>query len=155
MNRSVVIAVVASALVAAVIVGAARVDASGVGAEAPAARAHRIVFELTSDDPKVWEALMNNIENVQHALGSAEVEVVAHGKGLAFLTSMKNAPGPLRERMTKATAARVVFAACENTMKRQNVSKTDLLPFAVTVDAGVAEIVRKQEAGWSYVRTGP
>ena len=50
--------------------------------------------------------------------------------------------------------AGVVFAACENTMRRQNVGKADLLPFVTTVDSGVAEIVRKQEAGWSYLRVG-
>jgi intracellular sulfur oxidation DsrE/DsrF family protein len=28
------------------------------------------------------------------------------------------------------------------------------LPFAITVDSGVAEVVRKQEAGWSYIKSG-
>jgi len=45
-------------------------------------------------------------------------------------------------------------AACENMMRRQNVVKADLLPCVTTVDSGVAEIVRKQEAGWSYLRIG-
>lgn len=155
MNRAIVVAAITAALAAAAIVGASRVGAADVGTAAPAAHPHRVVFELTSDDPKVWEALLNNIENVQKALGSVSVEVVAHGKGLALLTAARNTEAPLRERMTKATANAVVFAACENTMKRQAVAKTDLLPFATTVDAGVAEVVRKQEGGWSYVRTGP
>ena len=44
---------------------------------------HRIVFEVTSADPQVWEAVLNNIENVQRALGIdvTEIRVVAHGKG--------------------------------------------------------------------------
>lgn len=144
MSRSLLLA----ALV--VVLGAAFVGASRTHAkDAP----HRVVFELTSDDPKTWESLMNNIENLRVALGAATaVEVVAHGKGLALLTS-KSAGAPL-ERMTAASKAGVTFAACENTMKRQGVKKEDLLPFTVVVDAGIAEIVRKQEAGWSYVRTG-
>ena len=28
----------------------------------------------------------------------------------------------------------------------------DLFPFASTVDSGVAELVRKQEAGWAYIK---
>jgi intracellular sulfur oxidation DsrE/DsrF family protein len=48
----------------------------------------------------------------------------------------------------------VTFAACENTMRRMNVTREMLLPFAVTVDAGVAELVRKQEAGWAYIKAG-
>ena len=39
-------------------------------------------------------------------------------------------------------------------MKKKNVSKADLLPATTTVDSGVAEVVRKQEAGWSYVKSG-
>jgi intracellular sulfur oxidation DsrE/DsrF family protein len=39
-------------------------------------------------------------------------------------------------------------------MRRKNVSRGELLPFATTVDSGVAEVVRKQEQGWSYVKSG-
>jgi hypothetical protein len=39
-------------------------------------------------------------------------------------------------------------------MKRKNLQKSDLVPFATTVDSGVAEVVRRQEAGWSYLRPG-
>ena len=50
--------------------------------------------------------------------------------------------------------AGVVFAARENTMKKQNVTKDQLMPFVTTVDSGVAEVVRKQEAGWAYIKGG-
>jgi intracellular sulfur oxidation DsrE/DsrF family protein len=39
-------------------------------------------------------------------------------------------------------------------MKRKQLTKDDLLPFAITVDSGVAEVVRKQAAGWSYIKSG-
>jgi hypothetical protein len=80
------------------------------------------------------------------------VEVIVHGKALAMLTAAKS--GAIRERMKRSADGGVVFAACENTMKKQNVKKDDLVPFAKTVDSGVAEVVRKQESGWSYVRSG-
>lgn len=114
---------------------------------------HQIVFELTSSEPEAWDGLLNNIENVRHSLGESQttIEVVAHGKGLGFLRKTNAAR---QERMERLAATRVIFAACENTMKRQNVTKEVLLPFATTVDSGVAEVVRKQEAGWSYLRTG-
>lgn len=112
---------------------------------------HRIVFELTSAEPDTWNALLNNVENVRRALGEerTEVEVVVHGKGLGFVKPGKQELG---ERMKQLAKAGVVFSACENTMRRQNVVRADLLPFVTTVDSGVAEIVRKQEAGWSYLR---
>ena len=114
---------------------------------------HRIVFELTSAEPETWNALLNNVENVRRALGEerTEVEVVVHGKGLGFLKANNTRQ---EARMQALAEAKVVFAACENTMRRQKVTKADLLPFVTTIDSGVAEIVRKQEAGWSYLRSG-
>jgi len=62
--------------------------------------------------------------------------------------------GAMHERMQGMARSGVTFAACENTMKRMKVTKEQLMPFATTVDSGVAEVVRKQEAGWSYIRSG-
>ncbi len=114
---------------------------------------HRVLFELTSGEGESWPALLNNIENVRKTLGekSTDVEVVAHGKGLDFL---RRSNTQLSSRMQNLAGSNVVFMACENTMRRQNVTKADLLPFVTTVDSGVAQVVRRQEAGWSYVRTG-
>ena len=79
------------------------------------------------------------------------VEVVAHGKGLDLLLSQDAA---LAERMRRNADAGVVFAACANTMKKRGVTKEALVPFAVVVDSGVAEVVRKQEEGFAYLKTG-
>lgn len=117
------------------------------------ARAHRIVMEVSSDDPKVWEAVLNNIENLRQALGAGDttIELVAHGGGLNMLLDTN---GEQAQRMGKLASEGVVLAACENTMRRKKVTRADLLPFATTVDSGVAEVVRKQEEGWSYVKSG-
>ncbi len=96
---------------------------------------------------------MNNVENLQKAFGGEQttIEVVAHGKGLGLLLVTNTA---LQERLWHLAETGVVFAACENTMQRLHVTKADLVSFATTVDSGVAEVVRKQEAGWSYVKGG-
>ncbi len=121
--------------------------------EKPAAdKTHRIIFEVTMEGPEQWTAVLNNVENVRTALGAAtEVEVVAHSKGLGMLVAKDN---PLIERMKKLADGGVVFAACENTMKKKNVTKDQLVPFAKTTDSGVAEVIRKQEADWSYIKSG-
>lgn len=43
---------------------------------------HQVVFEVTTDNPEQWEAVLNNMENVQKAFGTenTKIEVVAHGK---------------------------------------------------------------------------
>lgn len=119
--------------------------------EAP--KTHRAVFELSSAEAPVFDAMLNNVENLQKALApeSVAIEVVAHGKGLDLLVSKDAA---LVERMAKDAHSGVVFAACANTMKRRNVPKAALVPFAIVVDSGVAEVVRKQEEGYAYLKAG-
>lgn len=113
---------------------------------------HRVVFEVTMEGPEQWTAVLNNVENLRTALGAAtEIEVVAHSKGLGMLVAKDNG---LTDRMKKLADDGVVFAACENTMKKKNVTKDQLVPFAKTTDSGVAEVIRKQEAGWSYIKSG-
>ena len=113
---------------------------------------HRVVFEIVSDDKEHWGALLNNLENLQKAFGPGKVqaEVVAHGKALALLTRDSS----VKERVEKIAATGVVFAACENTMKRKNITTEQLLPEATTTDSGVAEVVRKQVDGWAYIKSG-
>jgi intracellular sulfur oxidation DsrE/DsrF family protein len=43
---------------------------------------------------------------------------------------------------------------CENTLKNRNISKDLLIPNVEFVPAGIAEIVEKQEEGWSYIKGG-
>ncbi len=117
-----------------------------------ASKPHRTVFEVTMGGAEQWTAVLNNVENVRTALGAeTEIEVIAHGKGLGMLAAKNNT---LTDRMKKLAEGGVVFAACENTMKKKNVTKDQLVPFATTTDSGVAEVVRKQEAGWSYIKSG-
>ncbi len=115
-------------------------------------KAHRVLFEVTMEGSEQWTGVLNNVENLRKSLGDGtEIEVVAHSKGLGMLLAKDN---KLTDRMQKLSEAGVVFAACENTMKKKNVTKDQLVPFATTTDSGVAEVVRKQEAGWSYIKSG-
>lgn len=114
---------------------------------------HQVVIEVNVQGQDAWNGVLNNIENLQKAFGPTQVQIeaVSHGKGLGLLLKTNTA---LRERLETAAAHGVVFAACQNTMRRQHLSKDDLFPFVTTVDSGVAEVVRKQEAGWSYLKAG-
>ena len=137
------------------LVCAACVSLFAAAGAAPAAAdpKHRIVFEVTGDGEELWTAVLNNVENVRMAFGpeNTEIEVVAHGKGLGLVMGSNKGQ---QERMKTLSDSGVVFAACQNTMTRKNITKDQLLPFALVVDAGVAEVVRKQEQGWSYIKSG-
>ena len=114
---------------------------------------HRIVFEVSIEGEAQWEAILNNVENAQKAFGkeSTEIEVVAHGKGLGLLRKTNTS---LNERIVSIASSQTRFVACQNTMRRMKITKADLLPEVGTVDSGVAEVVRKQEDGWSYIKSG-
>jgi len=116
-------------------------------------KSHRVVFEVNVDGQEAWTGILNNVENLQKALGQdkVKIELVAHGKGLSLLLATD---AEQKERLQRIAATGVVLSACENTMRRKNVKKEDLLPFTGTVPSGVTEVVLKQEAGWSYIKGG-
>jgi len=111
-----------------------------------------VVFEVNSGRES-WDQVFGNIENMRKAFApdALDVEVVCFGKGLDLLLK-KNTEW--EERMKASVAAGVKLVACQNSMRRHNVTTADLFPFAGQVDSGAAEVVRRQEAGWSYLKSG-
>ena len=114
---------------------------------------HKVVLQMNTDGSDSWNQLMGNVQNIQTVFGAdnIQIEVVAYGKGLSLLLKTNTA---YEERMKTAIAKGVVLAACQNSMRLRKVTTEDLFPFASQVDSGVAELIRKQEAGWSYIRAG-
>jgi uncharacterized protein len=139
----------------AYLLGAALLLSVGAVMFAQKTKKHRVVIDVTMAGPDAWTPVLNGIENLQKAFGAAnvEIEAVAHEKGLGMVVKASD-PG-LAERMQRIAGTGVVFAACENSMHYQHVTKGDLFPFDITVDSGAAELVRKQEAGWAYIKAGP
>ena len=123
----------------------------------PTNKMHKVVFEVAIDGAEKWEGALRNVENVQKSLGAktTKIEVVAHGKGVGMLlakTSTENVE--LKAKLDQLHAAGVIFAACENTMKREKLDKKDLVELSTTVDSGVSEVIRKQEQGYAYIKSG-
>lgn len=118
---------------------------------------HKVVFELAMDGAEKWGASLRNVENVRKSLGSKStmIEVVAHGKGIGMLLATTAAANPeMKATLEKLHANGVVFAVCENTLRRMQITKDRLVPLATTVDSGVSEVIRKQEAGYAYIKSG-
>jgi hypothetical protein len=120
-------------------------------------RMYNVVFEVAIDGAEKWEGALRNVENVQKSLGAktTKIEVVAHGKGIGMLLATTAAANPeMKGTVEKLHASGVVFAVCENTMKRMQIAKDQLVPLATTVDSGVSEVIRKQEMGCAYIKSG-
>lgn len=113
---------------------------------------HKIVIQLNTADTSAWSSTIGNIKNIQKAWSShLQVEVVVHGKAINLLVKAKTF---FENEIIALTKEGIVFLACENTMHKYNIVKSDLLMVANTVPSGVVEVLMKQELGWSYLKAG-
>jgi intracellular sulfur oxidation DsrE/DsrF family protein len=112
---------------------------------------HKIVFQLTSADTTVHKMLVRQLGNVLAAAPNSKVEVVCHGPGITMLTTLKTIVHP---KVTELKGKGIEFVVCENTLAERKVTKAEIVPEAAFVKAGIIEIVKKQEEGWSYIRAG-
>ena len=115
------------------------------------AKQHRIVFHLATGDTLAYRALTKQLSNVLAYWPTALLEVVVHNKGIGF---MRRDQSVFEPEIQALKSKGVVFAVCENTMKQQKLTKNQILSQAVFVPVGIAELVIRQEDGWSYIKAG-
>jgi intracellular sulfur oxidation DsrE/DsrF family protein len=115
-----------------------------------AVKKERVVLQVSDDSPKTWNQALNVIENVQEAYGKDKVEIklVAFGLGLGIL-KLDSVAG---SRVQDALQSGAQIIACENTMRRQKLTKADMLPNIGYAPAGIIEIIKLQRQGWAVVR---
>ena len=142
-----------SDLIAGVLLASALCLGAGVAAapvQPGAAQKSRVVIQVSDADPAKWSLALNNAKNVQTDLGAAnvDIELVAYGPGIGML----KADSIVGNRVDEAIAAGVKVVACENTMKNQKLTQVDMLNKIGYVQAGVVEIMQRQQQGWAYIR---
>ena len=113
---------------------------------------HKVVIQLNTADTSAWSSTIGNIKNLQKIWpNNVVVEVVVHGKALDLLVASKT---HLTNEVVEMSKTNVQFSACENSMRKHHIDKSELLSIANTVPSGVAEVILKQEVGWSYLKAG-
>lgn len=112
---------------------------------------HKIIFQLTSGDTTAHKQLMKQFSNILSVSPTTQIEVVCHGPGLDMLVTGKTIVG---EKIKVMADKGVAFKACEFSMKERKVEKEKIITSAGFVEAGIVEIVSKQEQGWSYIKAG-
>ena len=114
---------------------------------------HRLVIQVSTDDPRTQKIAMNNAVNLQKLYGidNVEIEIVAYGPGLKMLVGKSE----YAARVKSLALQDIKFSACMNTMTKMS-KKLGHLPKLTegvgTVKAGVARIMELQEQGYSYIR---
>jgi intracellular sulfur oxidation DsrE/DsrF family protein len=113
---------------------------------------HNIVVQLNTADTASWSSVIGNIKNIQKAWPTnLNIEVVVHGKAIDFLVKDKTY---FTSDIQLLASQGIKFNACQNTMRKHNITSEMLLNVAGTVPSGVVEVVTKQEEGWSYLKSG-
>jgi uncharacterized protein len=125
---------------------------------AAAKRLHRVVMQVSSNEPAMMNLALNNASNVAQyykQLGQkVSIEVVTYGPGLHMLRD-DTSPVKARIETLALSTPEISFKACGNT--RENMSKAEnkeipLIPQAQVVKSGVVHVMELQEQGWSYVK---
>jgi uncharacterized protein len=111
----------------------------------------KIVMQLTSGDTTVHKMLMKQLSNILTVAPETKIEVVCHGPGLSMLVVAKSI---VNEKIVAYKAKGVDFVACRYSMKERNVAESEINTNARIVEAGIIEIVDKQNEGYVYIKAG-
>jgi len=133
----------------AALAAVAALAAPTAGAQA-GATTNKVVLQVSDNDPAKWNLALNNARNIQTDLGekNVEIEIVAYGPGIGML----KLDSPVANRVGEALGKGVKVVACENTMGNQKLAKAEMLGGISYVQAGVVELMQKQQQGWAYIR---
>ena len=120
-------------------------------AAAPADAKEHAIFGVSDDDTKKWNLTLGNIGNAIDGIGvdAADIELVVYGPGIAMLKK----DSPVADKIAAAQKKGVRIYACQNSMRGYNLQLTDLAPGVGVVPSGVVELIRRQHAGYAYVRS--
>ncbi len=110
---------------------------------------YKVVFHIDEQDKA--ELVLHNIAYLIADIGenNLEIEMVANGDAVKVLIKSTNEIGAMFKELVEK---QVVFCACANAMNNFGIHKDEIFDFVTVVTAGVGELVKKQAAGWSYIR---
>ena len=119
-------------------------------AQSPAgASKERVVIQVSTPEQRLWNQALNYIENLRELYGpdKVEIELVALGLGLGVL-KLDSTQGP---RVAESLKLGVHISACETTMRRQKLTREDMLPHIGFVPAGLGQIIKRQRKSWACI----
>ncbi|MHB8347618.1 MAG: DsrE family protein [Acidiferrobacterales bacterium] len=109
-----------------------------------------VVIQVSNKNPEAWGLTLLNIRYIQEQMGKKRlpIEVVAFGPGVYMLTRNSK----VRQGLRRAMHNGVRFVACEASMHTRRLAEKDMYPGVAFTPLGIAEIIKKQRAGWSYLK---
>jgi intracellular sulfur oxidation DsrE/DsrF family protein len=114
---------------------------------------HRLALQLSDNDPKKEGLIISIANNLLKAYDPDKIaiEVVTFGPGIDLLRP----ENPNRQRVESLIAQGVKFDVCLNTvdtLERESGKRPAIIPLAIPVQVGVAQILSLTENGFTLVR---
>jgi intracellular sulfur oxidation DsrE/DsrF family protein len=114
---------------------------------------HRLALQLSDNDPKKEGLIISIANNLLKAYDPDKIaiEVVTFGPGIDLLRP----ENPNRQRVDSLIAQGVKFDVCLNTVdsiERETGKRPAIIPAAIPVQVGVAQILALTENGFTLVR---
>ena len=126
--------------------------------EIPDSAQTRVLIHLARDDTAQLRQALDDIEDLlkhyRETRQKARVEVVVNGGGLELVRADTSVFAGRIQRLQREYS-NLTFAACQNTIDRLAEdlgTSVQLLPGVITIDSGMAEIMRRQSQGWTYLQ---
>ena len=112
---------------------------------------HKIIWEMPSGDTAQQRVIFNQMNNVLAEAPDAKIEVVFHS---AAVYALLKDTGYFKPQIAALYKKGVVFALCNNSLKKRNIAHDRVIPEAFIVPVAILELVKKQEEGWAYIKAG-
>ena len=101
------------------------------------------------DEIEKWDLLLANVKNLLDSTDDqAIIEVIANSKGVLGLKKDFKLDYIIEKQYNRG----VRFVACNNSLKVIGISKEEILPIVEIIEAGVKEIIEKQQEGYGYIK---
>lgn len=113
---------------------------------------YKVVFDMSSKDTVNQQAVTREIGLIKGASREAKLEVVVYGQGLDLVVKGHSSQQAAVEQLIADNKAS--FKVCAMTLKRNNLTKDQLVPGVEIVPDGIYEIISKQRDGWGYIKVG-
>ena len=111
----------------------------------------KAVWELPTGDTATQAGVYRQVNNVLNAAPDTKIEIVFHGNAVYALL---NDTGYYKQEILKLHQRGVLFAVCNNSLKKRNIDPARVITHAFVVPSAFVELIRKQQEGWSYIKGG-
>lgn len=113
---------------------------------------YKAIYQLDTNDPKIIQKTIRNINNAledPRLKGKLEIELITFSGGTeALLKKNSQYEKPLKDLINKG----VTVAQCENSLKEQGRTKSELYEFVGYVPSGNGELIIRANQGWIIVK---